>query len=176
MAIWLNVVLSLFGGVLGAFALDLWLKPRLARRRAAVLLRAEIRNNRDHLHYRRPKTEGIGIHMEFVLPTWALDGTIGVLGEFPVQLGEALVSLYHSYARVLRAYETQVQAFNEALGKDDNEGRLQKNFEVTRETLRQMIEATIAESNEVLGMLEKEVAKSVLPGRRPRRLPPPPAG
>jgi hypothetical protein len=60
------------------------------------------------------------------------------------------------------------------MGKDDREGNLQKNFEVARENLRQMMEATIAESDEVLGMLEVEVARSLLPGRRPRRLPPPP--
>jgi hypothetical protein len=53
----LNVGLSLLSGAGGALLLEVWWKPRQARKRAAVLLRAEIQENRDFIQARLPEMD-----------------------------------------------------------------------------------------------------------------------
>jgi hypothetical protein len=82
-----NIVLSLLSGTGGALILDLWWKPRYARKRAAVLLRAEIQKNRDLLEDRLPLGgQRVRIWRDFMLPRIALDATVADLGHFPEPL------------------------------------------------------------------------------------------
>jgi hypothetical protein len=161
----------LFGGAGGALLLELWLKPRQARQRAAVLLRAEVRKNRDLLEDRLPKLdENVRVWRDLMLPTIALDATTDDLGHLPVELAEQVVRLYHDYEKILRAYELQVEVFNQGLGRQPD-GRQQKNFEAASAALLHVMTRGITASDEVLKGLEVEAARSVLPGRRLRRLP-----
>jgi hypothetical protein len=167
----LNVVLSLLSGAGGALILDLWWKPRHSRRRAAVLLRAEIQKNRDLLADRLPQGgDRIRLWRDFLLPRIALDATIGDLGHFPVPLAEATISLYHDYTRILRVYELQVEAFNDTIGPGVPDDRKTENFMATRGVLLQLMTRATSASDEVIEQLDSEVARSLWPGRRSRLL------
>ena len=51
------------------------------------------------------------------------------------------------------------------------DGRLTKNFEVTRGVLLQLITRAVVASDGILPRLEVEAERSIMPGRRPRLLP-----
>jgi hypothetical protein len=167
----LNLGLSLFGGAGGAVLLEMWWNPRYAKKRAAVLLLAEIRKNRDLLEDRAPRLSGIAIFRDLMLPTIALDATVADLGHFPVQLAQEIICLYHDYAKILRAYDLQVEAFNDTVGVGPPAEEKTRNFEVTRTVLLQLMTRGLNASDKVIPALEAEAAKSMLPGRRPRLLP-----
>ena len=59
-------------------------------------------------------------------------------------------------------------AWNLGLADD----RLTKNFEVTRGVLLQLITRAVVASDEILPRLEVEAERSIMPGRRPRLVPP----
>jgi hypothetical protein len=169
----LNVILSLMSGAGGALILDLWWKPRYARKRSAVLLRAEIQKNRDLLEDRLPfGGDRVRIWRDFMLPRIALDATIGDLGHFPVALAEATIWLYHDYAKILRAYELQVEAFNDTIGPGEPDERTKENFRVCRTVLLQLMTRGVKASDEMIEQLDTELARSLWPGRRPRLLAP----
>jgi len=164
---WLTFGMSLFGGAGGALLLDLWWKPRYAKKRAAVLLSAEVQKNRDLIEDRLPKIDGrTRIWRDFILPRIALDATIADLGHFPVPVAQAVVCLYHDYARILRTYDLQVEAFNDTIGPGEPDERLTKNFEQSSLALLQVMTRGVQASNEMLEALEVEAARSLWPGRR----------
>jgi hypothetical protein len=166
-----SIVLSLLSGAGGALILDVWWKPRHARRRAAVLLRAEIQKNRDLIEDALPRGgDRIVIRRDLILPHIALDATIGDLGHFPIDIAEATVSLYHDYARILRAYELQVEAFNDTIGPGEPDDRKRDNFRATSMVLLQLMTRGLRASDGVLAQLEDQAAHSIWPGRRARLL------
>jgi len=120
--------------------------------------------------------KGTGVYLDCQLPTIALDATITDVAEFPTDLATAIVGLYHDYAKVLRAYELQIEAWRATLipgGTDERlTEHLQKNFEVTRGVLLQVITRAIVASDEILPRLEDQAERAIMPDRRPRILPP----
>jgi hypothetical protein len=85
----LNVGLSLLSGAGGALLLEVWWKPRHARKRAAVLLRAEIQENRDFIQARLPEMdERTRIRRDLLLPKVAPDAAVSDLGYFPLPLAQ----------------------------------------------------------------------------------------
>ena len=139
-----------------------------------MLLRAEIQKNRELLEDRLPPAgDRVRIWRDLILPHIALDATISDLGHFPVPLAEATIRLYHDYAKILRAYELQVEAFNDTIGPTAPDERKTENFKATRLVLLQLMTRGLRASDDVMEQLDAELAKSLWPGRRDRMVPPP---
>jgi hypothetical protein len=164
-----NLGTSLVSGAAAALAVEAWWKPRYGRKRAAVLLRAEIQRNRELIEDRLPKLdERVRVWRDFRLPRIALDATLGDLGYLPTTVAQAVIGLYHDYAAILRAYELQVEAFEETRGEEALHERKVKNFQETRLVLTVLMTRAIKASASLEEQLETEAARSLWPGRRPR--------
>jgi hypothetical protein len=167
----LNVGLSLLSGAGGALLLEVWWKPRQARKQAAVLLRAEIQENRDFIQARLPEMdERTRIRRDLLLPKVALDAAVSDLGYFPLPLAQAVIRVYHEYEKILRAYQLQVEAFYETVGPKEPEERLTSNFRAARRVLAEHMQLGLLDSDAALRLLQPEAERSLWPGRRPRLL------
>jgi hypothetical protein len=170
---WITVGFSLFGGAGGALLLDLWWKPRRARQRAAVLLHAEIEANSKSIRERLPKSgQTVGMHPDLLLPTIAWEAVSTDVSEFPVNLADQVVRLYHLYAEIIQYHELLSESLEEY---SDVEFRkveeAQENFRVVEQALSAAMTEAIQASEVLLPGLDRERAMSMLPGRRPRLTP-----
>jgi hypothetical protein len=101
-----------------------------------VLLRAEIKENRDFIQARLPEMdERTRIRRDLLLPKVALDAGVSDLGYFPLPLAQAVIRVYHEYEKILRAYPLEVGAFYETAGPKEPEERLTSNFRASRRVL-----------------------------------------
>lgn len=169
---WINLGVSLFGGAGGALLLDLWWKPRRARQRTAVLLRAEIEANREVIRQRLPKSEqDVGMHTDLLLPTVAWEAVATEVGELPVALADQVIRVYHQYAKIIRHDELLSESLEEYTEVESGQReQAQENFRVNKQALSIAMTAALELSERVLLELDAEIAMSMLPGRRPRRI------
>jgi hypothetical protein len=171
---WLNLGVSLFGGAGGALLLDVWWKPRRARHRTSVLLRAEIAVNRRAIEDAMPETGAdVQIVENFSLPVVGWDAVAGEVGELPIALAQDVIALYHLYAKIRGAYASQAETVAEYRDatKDSHVRAALDNFGVVTQSLRVLMQRGLDASDAILARLDEEVERSILPGRRPRIAP-----